>query len=272
MNSGEALQRHLEEDLATLLELLVRSDPLPPRHVRSVGSAIVRKWLIEGALNQLAHQLGVKFELPAYDTSAVFLALPQAPEVKFYLAGGICLGGIPVRSMYASSAPFSGSLPVPAETEVALYSPGKFLGSKRIFFDGHSFSAEQVITFVANKHGGVHFDKSRDKPWQEHLERAAAYMTFGNPNNEKKSRVVDLEEPGGPCLIVIPNETGNIWSCLEIEMLSAAQALLNVHCNGARLLITEGESIESKKDRKTAFFFSDIYQSIKRKLSRHFPK
>jgi len=242
MNRGEALQKHLEEDLATLLELLVRSDPLPPRHVRSVGSAIVRKWLVEGVLNQLAHQIGVKFELPAYDTSAVFMALPQVPEIKFYLAGGIYLGGLPVRSMYASSAPYTRTLPIPAETEVSMYSPSKFLESKRIFFDGHSFSASQIITFVANKHGGVHFDRSRNKPWQEHLERAASYMTFGNPNNEKESRVVDLGEPDGPCMIVIPNETGNIWSCLEIEMLSAAQALLNVHCNGVRLLITKNET------------------------------
>lgn len=242
MSRSEVLQRHLEEDLATLLELLVRSGPLPPRHVRSVGSPIVRKWLVEGVLNQLAHQLGVKFELPAYDTSAVFTALPQAPEVRFYLAGGIYLGGLPVRSMYASSASFKGTLPIPAETEVALYSPGKFLGSKRIFFDGHSFNAEQIITFVANKHGGVHFDPDREKPWQKHLERAAGYMTFGNPNHEKEQRVVDLSEPGGPCMVVIPNEAGNIWSCLEVEMLSAAQALLNVHCNGVRLLVTESET------------------------------
>lgn len=242
MNRGAALQNHLEEDLATLLELLVCPGPLPPRHVRSVGSAIVRKWLLEGVLNKLAHEIGVRFELPAYDTSAVFSALPQVPEVNFYLAGGINLGGITVRSMYASSASFSGAPPIPVETEITMYTPGKFLGSKRIFFEGHSFSAEQVITLVANKHGGVHFDPSREKPWQEHLERAAGYMTFGNPNNEKDPRVVDLGEPGGPCLIVIPNEVGNEWSCLEIEMLSAAQALLNVHCNGVRLLVTEKET------------------------------
>lgn len=242
MSHREALRRHLEEDLATLLELLVRRGPLPPRHVRSVGSAIVRKWLVEGALNQLGHAMSVKFELPAYDTSAVFAALSQAAEVKFYLAGGIYLGGVPLRSIYASSTPYAGGPPIPAETEVTLYTPGKYLGSKRIYFEGHSFSAEQIITFVANKHGGVHFDPSRDKPWQLHLERAAGYMAFGNPGGEKEARVVDLGESGGSCLVVIPEEVGNIWSCLEIEMLSAAQALMNVHCNGVRLLVTNEET------------------------------
>lgn len=239
-DSIAALQKHLEEDLATLLELLVRSDPLPPRHVRSVASAIVRKWLVEGVLNELGHKMGVKFELPAYDTSEVFAKIAETPEISFYLAGGINLGGVPVRSIYASSSAFQGVPPIPVKTETSLYTPSKFLGSKRIFFNGSVFNAEQIITFVANKYGGVHFDPSRQKSWQTELERAAIYMTFGNPNNEIEPRLVELSEPKGSCMIIIPSEVGNIWSCLEIEMLSAAQALLNVHCNGVRLLVTEG--------------------------------
>ena len=236
MNTTGSLLMHFEEDLATLSELLYTKGPLPPRHVRSVGSAIVRKWLIEGALNKLAHELSVTFEVVAYDASAVFDALPQAPDVNFFLAGGVKLDGTPLRSMYACRSPYTGTPPIPVETPVAFFSPGKYLNAKRLYFEGHSFTAEQIISFVANKHGGVHFDTRREKPWQQELERAAAYMTFGNPRFEKKQRVVDLGEPGGPCLIVLPKERGNVWSCLEIEMLSAAQALANVHCNRVRVL------------------------------------
>lgn len=239
MSNRTALQKHLEEDLATLAELLITSGPLPPRHVRSVGSAIVRKWLVEGVLNQLAHELSVKFELPAYDTSDVFAALPNVPEINFFLAGGIYLGGIPVRSIYASRLPYPGKLSIPAETSIVLHTPAKYLKSKRILFEGHSFSTEQIITYVANKHGGVHLDSRREKSWQVHLEKAADYMTFGNPNNEDKPRFVESGEPRGACMFVIPNERGNLWSCLEIEMLSAAQALLNVHCDGVRIIITK---------------------------------
>lgn len=197
MSHRTSRKKHLEEDLTTLSELLIRSDPLPPRHVRAVGSAIVRKWLVDGVLNQLANELSVKFELPAYETSEVFSALPQAPEINFFLAGGIYLGGLPIRSIYSSKAPYSGTPPIPIETSIALYSPGKYLSSKRIFFKGHVFTAEQIISFVANKHGGVHFDPRREKPWHEHLESAANYMTFGNPNNETEARIVELGEPGG---------------------------------------------------------------------------
>lgn len=239
MSQTTSLQKHLEEDLATLSDLLATSGPLQPRVVRSVASAIVRKWLVDGVLNQLAHQLSVKFELPAYDTSEVFVAIYGAPEINFFLAGGITLGGIPIRSIYSSRLPFSGKAPIPLETSIILYDPSKYLKSKRIYFEQQHFSAQQIISFVANKHGGVHFDTNREKSWQEHLEKAAHFMTFGNPKNEEKARVVELSEPGGPSMLIIPNEKGNLWSCLEIELLSAAQPLLNVHCNGIRLITTQ---------------------------------
>ena len=229
------LQIHLEEDLQTLSEILITS-PLPPRHVRAVCPAIVRKWLIEGNLNILAKELSVKFELPAYDTTLIFNRLVEVPEVNFYMAGGIYLGGSQVQSIYNSSLPFDGSPAIPAYIDFSLLTPGKYLKSKRIYFEGDSFRTEQIISFIANKHGGVHFDEKREKDWKNKLEIAANYMTFGNPDNEKEPRVVE-NETNGPCLIVVPSERGNTWNCLEIEILSAAQSLLNVHCNGERVMI-----------------------------------
>lgn len=186
MNPKTPRQIHLEEDLTTLADLLIANAPLPPRHVRSVGSAIVRKWLLDGNLNQLAKELSVTFTLPTYDTATVFAALPSTPDIKLFVAGGIVLGGVPIRSIYASTQPYSGIPRLFVATATVHLTPGKFLSSKRIFFEGHSFSAEQILAFVANKYGGVHFDLRRDKPWHESLERAANYMTFGNPDNEER--------------------------------------------------------------------------------------
>jgi hypothetical protein len=231
-------QSHLEEDLATLADLLVSAGPLPIRHVRAVAPAIVRKWLIDGNLNLLARELGVSFELPTYDTSDVFRQLPTTKHINFFMAGGVLIGGVPIRWIYASSQPYTGNPDIPPEAPSVLLSPGKYLNSKRVFFEGQSFTTEQIVLFVANKCGGVHLDPSRDKPWHEPLERAAGYMTFGNPHGEKTPRLVELGEAGGPCMIIVPNERGNIWSCLEIELLCAAQSLLNVYCNGQRLIIT----------------------------------
>lgn len=236
---GTLRQKQLEEDLATIADMLITREQLPTRHVRAVAPAIVRKWLIDGNLNQLAKELSVTFELPTYDTTHTFAELSKSSSVKFFMAGGIPIGGVPIRWVYASTKSYSGQPDIPVAAPRVRLNPGKFLQAKRVFFEGQAFSAEQILLFVANKGGGIHFDQQRDKPWHEPLERAAAYMTFGNPNNETEAALVDLGDPGGPCMFVVPNEKGNLWSCLEIEVLCAAESLLNVHCNGQRLIITD---------------------------------
>ena len=235
---GTPRQIQLEEDLATIADLLISRGPLPTRHVRAVAPTIVRKWLIDGNLNLLAKELSVTFELPTYDTRQVFASLPSASNVNFFMAGGIPIGGIPIRWIYASAQPYTGQPDIPVDATRTKLSPGKFLQAKRVYFEGRAFSAEQILLFVANKCGGVHFDQQRDKPWHEPLERASQYMTFGNPNNESEPKLIELGERGGPCMFVVPKEKGNLWSCLEIELLCAAESLLNVHCNGQRLIIT----------------------------------
>lgn len=224
-----------EQDLGVLFDVLNAPSPLSPQKVRLVASAAVRKWLLDGEINRLAKDLGVRLELPALETSPVLDAIAGGAPVTFYLAGGIQLGGVPVRSIYCSTSPYSGEPPIPVHTQAALYTPGRYLATKRLFFDGVAYTAEQILLFVANKMGGVHLDFERSEA-QERLERAAAYMTFGNPNNEQAARVLEHGEPGGPCTLVIPPERGNLWTALEIELLSATQSLISVHCNGERLL------------------------------------
>ena len=233
--SGRRLQ--FEQDLAVLLEVLNAPSPLSPQKVRLVSAPAIRRWLLDGHINLLARELGVRLELPAYDTLPVFDAISRGAPVNFYLAGGIQLGGVPIRSMYCSPLPYGGAPPIPVHTNVELYTPGKYLSTKRLYFDGSAYTAEQILLFVANKAGGVHLDYERN-PLQSKLEAAASYMTFGNPNNLSAATVIEHAEPGGPCTIVIPPERGNLWSALEIELLSAVQSLLSVHCNGTRLLVT----------------------------------
>lgn len=229
------LKTQFEQDLEVLYEVFSGHSPLSPQKVRVVAAATVRKWLLDGQINHLAKQLEVTFELPAYDATDSFDAIARGAPITYFLVGGVQLGGTFVRSMYASSSPASPSAPLPISTQITLHKPGKFLVSKRLYHEGTAFTAEQVLSFVANKSGGVHFDPSRTA-LQAKLEAAAAYMTFGNPNNEAVPRVVEHAPPGGPCTIVIPSERGNLWSALEIELLAAAQSLVSVHCNGAPLI------------------------------------
>ncbi|MDN5523501.1 hypothetical protein [Acinetobacter sp.] len=96
---------------------------------------------------------------------------------------------------------------------------------------------EQIIKFYCNKDGGVHLDFKRNEPWQESLTEAAEYFILGNPYETDVFEVVDLDEHiNGRKLLVLPKEKKYIWNALDIEMLALAQSLINIHCNGVRVL------------------------------------
>ena len=74
MNGKTELQKLLEDDLSALRELLIRSDSLPPSHVRIVASPIIRRWLIDDNLNKLAKDLKVEFELRYYSRYQILIS------------------------------------------------------------------------------------------------------------------------------------------------------------------------------------------------------
>jgi hypothetical protein len=162
------------------------------------------------------------------------------------MSGGIMMDGIPIKGYYASDEPFSGTPQIPTTSmDYVDVSPSKFLSSKRIYFDGTWFTTEHVIRFMANKFGGVHFDKRRTEPWQSKLETASGFFTVGNPNNLTKRQLIETTSPKHNIHLVLPKEVGHLWTCLDIELLAIAQSLGNIACNGTRLFVFK----ESKKSR-----------------------
>lgn len=236
MNTKTELQKLLEEDISTLRETLIRADALPPRYVRSIAAPIVRRWLIDKQLNILAKEIGLTIELPILDTSLAFEKLSTLDnKIIFYMSGGVYLGGEFISSIYYSSQEFSGEPIIHAEPNVILYPAEKLLNLKRVFHNGNTFNMNQIITFLSNKQGGVHFNKNYDKykTWQVDIEKAANFLKLGNPYNEDN---LSLNEEHDSILVVLPLEKGYEWNCLEIEVLSAAQSLVNIHCNKVRLI------------------------------------
>jgi hypothetical protein len=215
----------------------VRRDPLPPAHVRVTASAVVRKWLIDGQLNRLSHALGTVLTLPTFDTSEVVAAMTTDTDVKFLLTGGVMMGGVPIRGYYVSDAPFRDrpSIPIDSMPTVCL-PPSRFLRMRRVYHDGEWFTVEQIVRLVANKLGGVHFDQSRERDWQPTLERAAEFFTLGNPDGLREMQLIETRSPKHSIRIIVPPEVGHIWTCLDIELLAAAQAFINVQCDGQPLV------------------------------------
>lgn len=232
-----SLKRQFEEDTEALAHFLIRDDPLPPSHVRIVAAAIARKWLIDNKVSELGKEVGCDFTLPVLDTSQVESTIATGASIRFFMAGGVALNGVPIRGYYVSDEPFCGDILIPVETlthvDVHL---GKFLSAKRVFHEGNWFTTEQIVRFMANKVGGVHFDRSRTQPWHDNLERASEYFTAGNPDNLAGVGIVESSGPPGQVHLVLPKEIGHTWTCLDIELLAVAQSLINIRCNAVPLM------------------------------------
>src|SRR4051812_32831767 len=110
LETTEKLKKQLEEDTEAFASLLRRADPLPPSHVRIITSSILRKWLIEGLINDLARKTGFRFTFPALDTRAVFEAIRHDQNIRYFCAGGIILDGRAIQGVTVSDAPFTGTL------------------------------------------------------------------------------------------------------------------------------------------------------------------
>jgi len=232
------IQQHLEEDISTLHELLIREDPLPPRHVRAVAAPIIRKWLFENHLNILARDIECEITLPSYDSSKIFENIGE--DINIFITGGIYLGGEFIRSIYFSSQDWEGEpLIQNIETDIKFYKPSKLLKQNKIFYKNQSFNVEKIIKFYCNKDGGVHLDFKRHEKWQESLAEAAEYFILGNPYKTNEIEIIDLDDDkNGRKLLVLPKEKNHIWNALDVEILGLAQSLINIHCNGVRVLQT----------------------------------
>ena len=234
----EALVTQLYEDLDGLIKLLITKEPLPPSHVRIIASSILRKWLVNGLINKLSALNHAKFSFLSSDTSEIVEAVKDNSAITFYMAAGVNLNGVPIHSIYASDSPppAAGGPEIPVKTQIKNLSPADLLRLKRIYFKGRWFSFDEIIRFIANKIGGVHFDTKRDAEWQTVLEEASNYFVAGNPDGLDRMQIIDPYSDKHQMLLVLPKEKGYIRSCLDIELLAAAQAFTHIHIDGEKII------------------------------------
>ncbi|MFT3732848.1 MAG: hypothetical protein QM780_15745 [Hyphomicrobium sp.] len=220
----------LRSDLETLFRLIVRhQEALDEGSIRA-ASPILRRWLIEGLLDKFCRAVSRVPKLPALNNEHVVSALQNAPDVTIFLTGGVRFNGAEMSGIYSSSSPFNGKLRVPAHTmKFELFKLGAFKRQKRIYFSGRFFTCEEIIKFVANKLGGVHFDAERDETHKA-MEAAADAMTFGGPpNNVVRGKIGQMH------LMVEPSSIEPL-NAFHIEIIAAAASLLCLHLDGKQLI------------------------------------
>jgi len=233
MKSSEAsavTSRLLESDLDTLSRLVLTHQGFPSEGDIRAAAGILRRWLCEGLIGRLSNQLGMTPTFPVFDNSEVFEALLSASDINFYLTGGVRMNGIPILSVYDSTA----ASPAEAGVKVGplpqkLLTVGKMLRQPRLFYAGERFTCEQIIRFTANKLGGVHLDferSARDKI----LDEAGRYMTFGSARH--------LVEQGevGKLHLALETESREAVSGVHLEIVAASSSVLNLHVDNKPFL------------------------------------
>lgn len=217
----------LESDLETLFKLTsTNGRPVVDGDIRA-ASTILRRWLCEHQIGRLCNSLGVIPTFPILDNETAIAAIQDAPDIRYYLTGGVRFDGRPIMHVYSSSLPAT-KLPIAPMSQVYAKTKG-LLGQRRVYFGGQFFTCEDIIRFTANKAGGVHLDFDRNDR-EDMLQEAARYMTFGGPSGRIERGTIgemhlELEPHGQEAL-----------SCLHFEIVAAANSFLGIHLDGKPLL------------------------------------
>jgi hypothetical protein len=178
---------------------------------------------LDGSLGQLSKALeGVKFTFPILDNEMVCSTILKQPKIDFFCTGRVSFNGRVLSGIYTADgyAPDQPLLPV-EQMEYRWVGIGKFLSQKRIYHRGTFVTCKQVISFMANKLGGVHIDESRSEETAA-LEEASQFLTLGpmleQPPHGDKSVHHIVVEPHGR----------HIWHCFHVELMAAVTAFINM--------------------------------------------
>jgi len=138
-------------------------------------SVILRRLLIDeggGILRTYRRQLGHRGDLKvmAVDFKAQLEGLDRS-QVKFATAGGATHMGLMVAGAVIGSRGTMNDAQMKAQFERGLVvrrvSLTRYLQSTCMVIDGRSILRHNVIQYIANRRGGVHFDPTRDRSRQD---------------------------------------------------------------------------------------------------------
>lgn len=220
---SDDLVGQLQDDIQTLIDNLTAPASLEKSRIRSVSTSICRRWLIDKGLSNLAHTMGVCPTLPALDNTSHIFDIEKWKHVEFYTLGGVSLEGFPINSIYRPQFGFPGN-PNFVLPKLKEYSPAKFLNRKCSFGQRTWFTTENVLRYMANKAGGVHFDTKREKDIDRKIDVVREkYTVVSEAGMSNEAQSIQL---------VIAGTFEEQFDFCYLEMISIAQSLCNVRFDG----------------------------------------
>ncbi len=103
MNDLTLHQQLFESDTHSLFGLVVtRGAPVAEGNIR-LASAILRKWVCEGELNRLCHQIGATPTFPVVQNDHIRAIIQLEAGVEMYLTGGVLFDGDPLTHVVCTN-------------------------------------------------------------------------------------------------------------------------------------------------------------------------
>lgn len=177
------------EDFEHLCELVDKVTP--KRGYLRRASVVIRRWLVDGTLQEIASPRVGRIEILAPDTAPFVASGKKNPYVIFVNANTNIFGVFIAASMFAA-----GSKPRDIEGMGDLHEkkPVRIDGFRKqevIYFRGKWITRDDVIKYIANVGDGVHSRRSKTED-EKIIARARHTMTFSlvdpkkDPNRPKE--------------------------------------------------------------------------------------
>nr|BAJ06942.1 putative uncharacterized protein [uncultured bacterium] len=160
MKSGDIeLVRTVVEDLEYLRTWAGGVDEPTVRR----GSGVIRRLVVNDDIMKCAKILGISPKMTIFAPSIEqFLVLPESHKIVSILAGGAKYNGIEIACSMINEGKEPVTIPGvnPCSVPVTFQD---FRNATSLYLFGYRYSRDDIIKYVANKLGGVHFDKLRTK-------------------------------------------------------------------------------------------------------------
>lgn len=139
------------------------------------SSAVVRRLLVDGSLQQgrKAARADGQARMSVYPLSQA-LDLSNLADVRLFAAAGCQIE----QRFFGPLSLGPQHLAMPSPAQVQFLPLPKFMKAPCMVANGTAITRNQVIKYVANKLGGVHFDASRQRKGDEYIEQLEALDGF----------------------------------------------------------------------------------------------
>jgi hypothetical protein len=192
---------------------------LPSARLLVEAAGSLRMLLIDRQIAKSAASHGIRLEITATDNRFIKSVEPLS-KVSFFMSGGCTVGLVRLDPFVVAATGVA--VPPISVCLTRRMMLGKFLDDPVLCVMGRIVTRAEVIHYVANKMGGVHYDAKRDREFQHAIDRARSAVSFRLEGGQVVQEVnFDFLHDTVPAFEFLPSRL----DCALIQILSTCTML-----------------------------------------------